>query len=145
MKKRTLLKRPPAGIGDIWLRKKKRHRIHHRVLDRVDPKTTRWMVQLPLQKNCVIGWWGLDGFTDEAAVRREWHSFEISGRANVREFLEATAPLLRRGLIEISIDGHAVRPLAEPMRPRPVSSRRSVTRDVEAVERPARATRRRAG
>ncbi|WP_439540141.1 hypothetical protein [Sphingomonas sp.] len=28
----------------------------------------------------MIGWWGLKGFTDEAAERGEWHSFEVLGR-----------------------------------------------------------------
>jgi hypothetical protein len=131
--KRILLKRLPEDFDEIWLRRKRRHKLRIRVLDEVDPKDTRWAAQLPLQRACVIGWWGLDGFTDKAAIRGDWHNFEVLGRAKVRKFLKAIAPLLRRGLIALKVDG---RPVAlTPELPRAVAVRRPVARAIKLSER----------
>lgn len=138
---RKLLERLPEDFGEIWLRRKLRHKLRIRVLDEVDPKDTRWAAQLPLQRACVIGWWGLDGFTDEAAIRGDWHGFEVRGRAKVRKFLKAVAPLLRRGLVALKVDGRPVSLTPVLPRPRAVAVRRPVARAIKPAERAARRAR----
>jgi len=137
---RKLLERLPEDLAALRLLRQERHLIWHRVLDRVEPKMTRWRVQLPLQSNCVIGWYGLKGFTDEAAIEGEWHCFEIKGPARVRAFLKATAPLLRQGLIEVEVDGRkvALAPAAPPPRS---NARRVVARTVKPADRVTRKAR----
>ncbi len=137
---RKLLERLPDDFAALLLLSKERHRIWHRVLDRIEPKMTRWRVQLPLQSNCVIGWYGLKGFTDEAAIEGEWHCFEVKGRARVRAFLKATAPLLRQGLIEVEVDGRKVALAPAASRPRS-NARRVVARAVKPAERVTRKAR----
>ncbi|HEX8442786.1 MAG TPA: hypothetical protein VF631_03980 [Allosphingosinicella sp.] len=117
MKKRRQLP-VPAGLTELWLRRRPIHKVWHRVLDRRDPPYTRWLVQRALQAACRKGFGGLLDFTDEAAVAQEWHLFEIKGRAKVAMFLLATAQLLRRGLIEVEVDGRKVGALARPALPR---------------------------
>ncbi len=133
--KRSLLKRLPEDFGEIWLRRKRRHKLRIRVLDEVDPKDTRWATQLPLARDCVRGFGGLGGFTDKAAIRGHWHGFEVLGRPKVRDFLTATAPLLRAGLIDLKVDGRPVTLTPEPPRPRAVAVRRAVARAIKPVER----------
>lgn len=139
--KRKLLGRLPEDFGGIWLWSKRRHRLRIRVLDEERPQDTRWAAQLPLQRACVIGWWGLDGFDDEAAIRGDWHAFEVLGRAKVRRFLEAIAPLLRRGLIAVRVDGRAVTLSAPLPRPRAIATRRPAARAVQPVGRSMRRAR----
>jgi hypothetical protein len=137
MKKRRQLPVPP-GLTELWLRRRPVHKVWHRVLDRRDPPYTRWLVQRALQKTCRKGFGGLLEFTDEAAVAQEWHMFEIKGRAKVDMFLSATAPLLRRGLIEVEVDGRPVSALARPAQPRSSQRRRPAVGQAAVAKRLAR-------
>ncbi|NYT41008.1 hypothetical protein HZY97_09595 [Sphingomonas sp. R-74633] len=130
-----MLKRLPEDFGEIWLRRKRRHKLRIRVLDEVDPKGTRWTAELPLIRASVLGFGGLAGFTDKAAIRGDWHGFEVLGRPKVRGFLTAMAPLLRAGLIDLKVDGRSVGLTPEPSRPRAVAVRRSVARAIKPAER----------
>lgn len=141
MKRRSLLKRLPEEFGEIWLRRKRRHKLRIRVLDEVDPKDTRWAAQLPLVRACMRGFGGLGGFTDKAAIRGDWHRFEVLGRPKVCDFLKSIAPLLRLGLVAIKIDGRAVT-VAPPLpRPRPAAVRKPAARAIGPAERGAQRTR----
>ncbi len=141
MKKRKLLDRLPGDFDEIRLWKKRRHSVRVRVLDPDEPKDTRWATQLPLQRACAIGWRGLDGFDDDAAARGDWHNFEVLGRSKVRRFLKAVAPLLRRGLIALRVDGRAVT-LSQPGAAlRPTAARRRTERNARAIESSARDSR----
>ena len=140
MKKRRQLP-VPAGLTELWLRGRPIHKVWHRVLDRRDPPYTRWLVQRPLQKACRKGYAGLRGYTDKAAVAQKWHLFEIKGRANVAIFLSETAPLLRRGLIEVEVDGRAVGALARPVLPRSSQRQRPAIRQDAVAKRSARRVR----
>ncbi|HEX8533918.1 MAG TPA: hypothetical protein VF662_07095 [Allosphingosinicella sp.] len=80
-------------------------------------------------------------FTDEAAVAQEWHLFEIKGRAKVSMFLSATAPLLRRGLIELEVDGRKVGTLAPPAQARSSQRRRRAAGQEAVAKRLARSAR----
>ena len=137
MKKRRQLQ-VPAGLTELWLRRRMIHKVWHRVLDRRDPPYTRWLVQRSLQAVCRKGFGGLLDFTDEAAVAQEWHLVEIKGRAKVGMFLAATAPLLRRGLIELEVDGRKVSALARPTQPRSSQRRRPAAQQETLAKRPAR-------
>jgi hypothetical protein len=139
--KRKLLDRLPEEFGEIWLRKKQRHQLRIRVLDKDQPKETRWAAQLPLQRACVIGWYGLDGFNNEVAIRGDWHGFEVAGRAKVRQFLAEVTHLLRRGLIAVRVDGRAVALSPVAPRLRPAAARRPVARAPKTAERSARRVR----
>lgn len=133
--KRSLLKQLPEIFGEIWLRRKRRHKVRIRVIDEVDPKDTRWATQLPLVRACVRGFGGLGGYTDKAAIRGDWHGFVVRGRPKVRDFLTAMAPLLRTGLIALKVDGRPVALTPEPPRPRAVAVRRPVARAIKSAER----------
>jgi hypothetical protein len=135
MKQRRILDRLPADFGEIRLRRKRRHKLRIRILDEEQPHDTRWVAQLPVQRASVIGWWGLKGFTDEAAERGEWHGFEVLGRAKVRAFLKAIAPLLRLGLVAIRVDGQPVTLAPPPPSPRPAAARRPAARAVRPAGR----------
>lgn len=137
MKKRRELQ-VPVGLTELWLRRRPIHKVWHRVLDRRDPHYTRWLVQRALQAACRKGFGGLLDFTDEAAVAQEWHLFEIKGRARVSMFLSATAPLLRRGLIEVEVDGRKVGAQARPVQPRPSHRRRPAAGQEVLANRSAR-------
>lgn len=136
MKKRRQLE-VPAGLTELWLRRKPNHKVWHRVLDRRDPSYTRWLVQRAVQKNCRKGFGGLLDFTDEAAAVQEWHLFDIKGRAKVSAFLSATASLLRQGLIEVEVDGRKVGALPRPVQPRSSQRRRPAAVQVAVSERQA--------
>jgi hypothetical protein len=141
MKKRRQLQ-VPAGLTELWLRRRPIHKVWHRVLDRRDPRYTRWLVQHALQKACRKGFAGLLEFTDEAAVAQDWHFFEIKGRAKVHEFLSTIAPLLRRGLIEVQVDGRMVGALPRLPQRRSLSRHRPAAAIEAGTEHLARSARR---
>lgn len=108
MRKKKTLARLPFEFGTVEIWGHGPHVVRQRIVDGWDYSFTRWILQRAVQRAGNLGFRSLDGLTDEAALKHRWHRFEINRPRLVRRFLTEIAPLLRRGLVEICLDGVAI-------------------------------------
>lgn len=101
--------RPKNGTRVVFRGRQRasgKHRITISVLDKLDPEDVRALAQRRIVH--AASFKALRGFTDDAARRSREHSF-VASRGNTARFVREIHPLLRDGLVAISIDGLALR------------------------------------
>jgi hypothetical protein len=76
-----------------------------RIIDRQKPKHARWMTQFAIQRTA--GYSALKGFTDSAAMRHLWHSFQLDPRLEPR-FKREMLELVTDGRVDLRIDGQKI-------------------------------------
>lgn len=82
------------------------HNISVRVIDEDYPEETRWNYQRVVQNGG--SFIANKGFTDVRARRQRWHYFQVSNRL-VARFARQSESFVTRGLVEVRIDGKALR------------------------------------
>lgn len=90
----------------ISIKSSQKHCVMVRVTDRSFPEATRWDVQRPVQN--AGGFRALAGFDDPCARGGRWHSFYV-GHQLVSRFVRQIEPYAARGLVDVKIDGRAMR------------------------------------
>ena len=95
-------------LASITVRDGRRHCITVEILDRRNPRKTRWSVQFDIQEES--GYSALSGFTDAAVAAGHRHKFYVRSSAAVRRFIAANTLLVTEGKVAIWVDGRLVRP-----------------------------------
>lgn len=104
-----IIKFPRTPFRSVRVPTSKVHVVSVRVIDRDEPDEARWHLQYAIQRAGTFA--ALDGFTNQCARRRRWHSFDVKKRYLIRRFVREIGRLVLEKRVVVEIDDVRVRPL----------------------------------